>query len=47
MRESMNKPNGRDIMALLIALYADQEGVEITYEFKSDPEENTQRREAA
>ena len=43
----MNKPSGRDILALLIALYADQEGVEITYEIQSKPDENTQRREAA
>lgn len=28
----MSKPNGRDLYALLISLYADQEGVSITYE---------------
>ena len=27
----MNKPNSKDLFALLIALYADQEGVEIKY----------------
>ena len=27
----MDKPNGKDLFALLIALYADQEGVEIKY----------------
>lgn len=43
----MNKPSGKDILALLIALYADQEGVEVTYEILNDPNESTQRREAA
>ena len=47
MRESMNKPSGKDILALLIALYADQEGIEVTYEIISNPNENTQRSEAA
>lgn len=28
----MNKPSGRDIYALLVSLYADQNGVSITYE---------------
>lgn len=28
----MNKPSGRDLFALLVELYADQEGVTITYE---------------
>ena len=27
-------PNGKDLMALLISLYADQNGVTITYELK-------------
>lgn len=27
-------PNGKDLMALLISLYADQMGVTITYELK-------------
>ena len=43
----MNQPSGKDILALLIALYADQEGVEITYEIISNPKETTQRSEAA
>ena len=47
MSKSMNEPSGRDILALLIALYADQEGVEVTYEILNDPNDNTQRREAA
>lgn len=47
MRESMNKPSGKDILALLIALYADQEGIEVTYEILNDPNKNTQRSEAA
>ena len=29
---SMNKPNGRDLFALLVELLADQENVEVTYE---------------
>ena len=28
----MKKPSGRDLFELLIALYADQEGVSVTYE---------------
>jgi len=28
----MKKPNGKDLLALLIKLLADQEGVKITYE---------------
>ena len=28
----MKKPSGRDLFDLLIALYADQEGVSVTYE---------------
>ena len=28
----MNAPNGRDLFTLLVSLYADQEGVTITYE---------------
>ena len=27
-------PNGKDILALLISLYAEQEGVKITYEME-------------
>jgi hypothetical protein len=30
----MNTPSGRDLMALLINLLADQEGVEIKYELE-------------
>ena len=30
----MNKPNGKDLMATLIKLLADQEGVKITYELE-------------
>ena len=30
----MNKPSSKDLLALLIALYADQEGVEITYKLE-------------
>jgi hypothetical protein len=26
------KPNGNDLLALLVSLYAEQEGVQITYE---------------
>lgn len=28
----MNQPNGKDLLALLVSLYAEQEGVKITYE---------------
>ena len=31
----MNTPSGRDLMALLINLLADQEGVEIKYELEA------------
>lgn len=30
----MNAPNGKDLFALLIKLYADQEGIEIEYELE-------------
>lgn len=30
----MNKPNGKDLLALLISLYAEQEGVKVTYKFE-------------
>ena len=33
-----DKPNGRDLLAILIALYAEQEGVKITYETEKDYE---------
>lgn len=31
----MKKPNGKDLLALLISLYAEQEGVEIKYELEA------------
>lgn len=31
---AMKKPNGKDLFALLIELYADQEGVVIEYELE-------------
>lgn len=33
----MNEPNGKDLLATLIALLADQEGVKITYEIEEVP----------
>lgn len=30
----MKKPNGKDLLALLISLLADQEGIEIKYELE-------------
>lgn len=30
----MNKPNGKDLIALIIKLLAEQEGVTVTYELK-------------
>lgn len=30
----MDKPNGRDLLGILIELYAEQEGVKITYEIE-------------
>lgn len=35
----MNKPRGKDLLALLVTLYADQMGVEITYELKEKDSE--------
>ena len=32
------KPNGKDLLALLISLYAEQEGVKITYKMEEDNE---------
>ena len=32
----MNEPNGKDLLALLIELLADQEGVKITYELEDE-----------
>lgn len=37
----MNTPSGRDLMAILINLLADQEGVEIKYELEA--KEDVQR----
>lgn len=31
-KDYSDKPNGKDLFALLVSLYADQEGVTITYE---------------
>lgn len=36
-----NRPNGADLLALLIQLYADQEGVKITFEITDDGDEGT------
>lgn len=30
----MKEPNGKDLLELLISLYAEQEGVKITYELE-------------
>ena len=32
----MKTPSGRDLLALLLELYAEQEGVKITYEIEGD-----------
>ena len=37
--ERKNVPSGRDILATLITLLADQENVNITYEFKESSNE--------
>ena len=34
------KPNGKDLLALLIELYAELEGVKITYEIEEKESEN-------
>lgn len=34
----MKEPNGLDLLATLIELYAEQEGVKITYEMEKDYE---------
>lgn len=31
----MKKPNGSELLALLVSLYAEQEGVKITYEIET------------
>lgn len=33
----MKEPNGKDLLALLISLYAEQEGVKINYELEGVP----------
>lgn len=37
------KPNGRDILALLISLLEEQEGVRITYELEADGKADTRQ----
>lgn len=32
------KPNGKDILSLLVSLYAEQEGVRITYKLEDSDE---------
>lgn len=32
----MEKPNGKDLMAILISLYAEQEGVKVKYELEGE-----------
>lgn len=32
----MDKPNGKELLARLVELYAEQEGVTITYELEAD-----------
>lgn len=32
----MEKPNGKDLMAILISLYAEQEGVKVEYELEGE-----------
>ena len=34
MADAVKKPNGADLLALLISLYAEQEGVHIKYELE-------------
>lgn len=42
----MNKPSGADILALLVKLLAEQEGVRITYTFENG-EENEKKKDYA
>lgn len=43
-----NKPNGFDLLALLINLYADQEGVKITFEMTDgEPDGGDEIKEAS
>lgn len=39
--QHIHKPNGRDLLATLIKLLAEQEGVAITYEIQENPQEAT------
>lgn len=32
----MKKPNGKDLLAILISLYAEQEGVKVSYKLEGD-----------
>lgn len=32
----MNKPNGKDLLAILVSLYAEQEGVKIKYKLEGN-----------
>lgn len=32
----MKKPNGKDLLAILVSLYAEQEGVKVKYELEGD-----------
>lgn len=32
----MEKPNGKDLMAILISLYAEQEGVKVKYKLEGE-----------
>lgn len=42
-----NKPNGFDLLTLLINLYADQEGVKITYELTDGEQDGGDATEGA
>jgi hypothetical protein len=35
----MNKPNGKDLLELLVKLLAEQEGVKLTYEIRKGDED--------
>ena len=36
----MKKPNGKDLLATLIKLYAEQEGVKITYQIETKEQQD-------
>ena len=40
----MKKPSGKDLLALLVSLYADQNGVNITYEVIERKKEKNEER---